>query len=59
LESVAHIDADRKDYEIQGQLPILITNRISRLIYLFDNRLLQFIASIMTCVARVPRLSMQ
>ena len=54
--SIVHIDAD---YGIQGQLPLLITNRTSKLIYLFDNRLLLFIASIMTCVARVPRLSMQ
>jgi hypothetical protein len=54
--SIVHIDAD---YGVQGQLPLLITNRTSKLIYLFDNRLLLFIASIMTCVARVPRLSMQ
>jgi hypothetical protein len=54
--SIVHIDAD---YGIQGLLPLLITNRTSKLIYLFDNRLLLFIASIMTCVARVPRLSMQ
>jgi hypothetical protein len=57
--SIVHIDPVNNRLRNSRSGTFTNYNRTSKLIYLFDNRLLLFIASIMTCVARVPRLSMQ